>query len=339
MGFAEAKIRQHTISSKDVLKSVLKDEWEKRSAEETTKLVNSMPKRLQEVLERPGQLSCINLDLLNTLLDTKSDTKILLGDLNAKSPSWGSRTLDLKGSQIEDLLCENDLSILNDKKSTYLSKTNGTTSALDITAINHQTTSQARRKILKSAISDHFPIITSINQRVDGTIQSKRSWNFRKANWGKFTSELETLCSLSSPHTLDERLQSFASHINAAAKRSIPRKKNTDTNRIRFTNLCHDVEEVISSCKRKKWTEFCETLDPQKISQHWKVIKTLNNQSTHQEADLLTNTISSSGRDAAPNKETASLLAKHYENKGKLTFNANDSKLLRIYRKTIQDSK
>ncbi|GFW81196.1 reverse transcriptase domain-containing protein [Trichonephila clavipes] len=134
----------------------------------------------------------------------------------------------------------------------------------------------------KSTISDHFPIITSINKRVDGTIQSKRSWNFRKANWGKFTSELEMLCSLSSPHTLDERLQSFASHINAAAKRSIPRvkrrndwvpfwkdtnienlinkrdklstelqKNNTETNRIRFTNLCHEVEEVIFSCKRK----------------------------------------------------------------------------------------
>ncbi|GFX69254.1 hypothetical protein TNCV_3564301 [Trichonephila clavipes] len=64
--------------------------------------------------------SDINLDILNTLLDIKSDTKILLGDLNAKSPSWGSRTLDLKGSQIEDLLCDNDLSVLNDKRSTYL---------------------------------------------------------------------------------------------------------------------------------------------------------------------------------------------------------------------------
>ncbi|GFU71271.1 hypothetical protein TNCV_3782561 [Trichonephila clavipes] len=110
----------------------------------------------------------------------------------------------------------------------------------------------------------------------------------------------------------------FASHINAAAKRSIPRvkrrndwvpfwkdtnkenlinerdklstefqKKNTETNRIRFTNLCHAVEEVISSCKRKKWTEFCETLDPQKLSQHWKVIKILNNQSTHQKQTFL----------------------------------------------------
>ncbi|GFU11940.1 hypothetical protein TNCV_1484071 [Trichonephila clavipes] len=81
------------------------------------------------------------------------------------------------------------------------------------------------------------------------------------------------------------------------------------------------------------------TAIPKKISQHWKVIKTLNNHSTHQKADILTNIISSSGRDAATNKETASLLAKHYENKSKLTFNANDRKLLRTYRKTIQDSK
>ncbi|GFX62612.1 reverse transcriptase domain-containing protein [Trichonephila clavipes] len=289
--------------------------------------INGTQRKIEELTEilnvNKVHIACLQETKLNPNLKLKikgfttlrKDRKDRAGDLNAKSPSWGSRTLDLKGSQIEDLLCDNDLSILNDKRSTYLSKTNGTTSALDITAINHQTASQATWKILKSAISDHFPIITSINQRVDGTIQSKRSWNFRKANWRKFTSELEMLCSLSSPHTLDERLRSFASHINAAAKRSIPRvkrrndwvpfwkdtnienlinerdklstelqKNNTETNRIRFTNLCHEVEEVISSCKRKKWTEFCETLDPQKISQHWKVIKTLNNQSTHQKS-------------------------------------------------------
>ncbi|GFV30614.1 hypothetical protein TNCV_3580461 [Trichonephila clavipes] len=48
----ECKIRQHNISSKDMLKSVLKDEWEKISAEEATKLVHSMPKQLQEIFER-----------------------------------------------------------------------------------------------------------------------------------------------------------------------------------------------------------------------------------------------------------------------------------------------
>ncbi|GFW45851.1 transposable element Tc1 transposase [Trichonephila clavipes] len=44
------KIRQYNASSKDMLKSVLKDQWEKISAEETTRFVSSMLKRLQEVL-------------------------------------------------------------------------------------------------------------------------------------------------------------------------------------------------------------------------------------------------------------------------------------------------
>ncbi|GFS47962.1 transposable element Tcb1 transposase [Trichonephila clavipes] len=52
--FLERKIRQHNISSKDMLKIVFKDEWEKITAEGITKLVNSMPKRPQEVLERRG---------------------------------------------------------------------------------------------------------------------------------------------------------------------------------------------------------------------------------------------------------------------------------------------
>ncbi|GFW19775.1 transposable element Tc1 transposase [Trichonephila clavipes] len=45
------KIRQHNVSSKDMLKSVLKDQWEKISPEETTRFVSSMLKRLQEVLK------------------------------------------------------------------------------------------------------------------------------------------------------------------------------------------------------------------------------------------------------------------------------------------------
>ncbi|GFX72524.1 hypothetical protein TNCV_4061211 [Trichonephila clavipes] len=44
----ERRIRQHNVSSKDLLKSVLKDQWEKISAEKTPRFASSMPKRLQE---------------------------------------------------------------------------------------------------------------------------------------------------------------------------------------------------------------------------------------------------------------------------------------------------
>ncbi|GFV08450.1 hypothetical protein TNCV_4764481, partial [Trichonephila clavipes] len=38
----------HNVSSKDMLKSVLKDQWEKISAEKPQDFVSAMPKRLQE---------------------------------------------------------------------------------------------------------------------------------------------------------------------------------------------------------------------------------------------------------------------------------------------------
>lgn len=50
----ERKIRQHKITSKDMLKSVIMDEWAKISTDDTLKLVKSMPNRLAEVLKRKG---------------------------------------------------------------------------------------------------------------------------------------------------------------------------------------------------------------------------------------------------------------------------------------------
>ncbi|GFT10436.1 hypothetical protein NPIL_284061 [Nephila pilipes] len=95
---------------------------------------------------------------------------------------------------------------------------------------------------------------------------------------------------------LEDKIRTFTMRILSAAKVSISRIKrddwvsywkdanidalihehdklcvvlmanNTDTIRLRFTEICHRVEEKISSCKRKKWAEFCEKLDPRRIS-------------------------------------------------------------------------
>ena len=50
----EKKIRLHQISSKQMLKEVLLREWENISPIDTLKLVQSMPKRLAEVIKRSG---------------------------------------------------------------------------------------------------------------------------------------------------------------------------------------------------------------------------------------------------------------------------------------------
>ncbi|GFT70684.1 hypothetical protein NPIL_301671 [Nephila pilipes] len=114
---------------------------------------------------------------------------------------------------------------------------------------------------------------------------------------------------------------------------------NTDANRLRFTEICHSVEEEISSCRHKKWAEFCEKLVSRRFSQHWKVIKTLNTKTTLGKVNLKSNIISLSSRNATTNKETVLMLAEHYETKSKLDFNASDKKLLKAYRNSIKFSR
>ena len=52
--FLERRIRNHVITSKDMLKTVLTKEWNNNNADYTKKLVPSMPKRLYEVLKQRG---------------------------------------------------------------------------------------------------------------------------------------------------------------------------------------------------------------------------------------------------------------------------------------------
>ncbi|GIY15287.1 hypothetical protein CEXT_784661 [Caerostris extrusa] len=67
---------------------------------------------------------------LQDLASTIVETKILFGHLNAKNPSWDNNLLDAKGKQIEDLIDDLNLTILNTGEITFVSKTNGTASAL-----------------------------------------------------------------------------------------------------------------------------------------------------------------------------------------------------------------
>ncbi|GFY69750.1 reverse transcriptase domain-containing protein [Trichonephila inaurata madagascariensis] len=164
----------------------------------------------------------LDADLIKLLASSPSDIKILLGDLNAKSPSWGSPLLDSNGN---DLLLDLNLSTLNTGETTYLSKSNGATSAIDITAIDIQHIDSAKWRVVKSAISDHFPIITTINLEVEPAPQNN-SWNFRKGNWDKFTDDLDSYCSqITDFNNLKILVQSFNRGVQKAAQLSIPRRK------------------------------------------------------------------------------------------------------------------
>ncbi|GFS79785.1 reverse transcriptase domain-containing protein [Trichonephila clavipes] len=126
--------------------------------------------------------SNINTDLFKKLSSSSSAIKIILGNLNAKNLTWGCSQLHSKGEQFEDLPINLNLSTLNTGDNTYVSKTKETSSAIDITAIGLPHHGIAKWRVIKSVISDHFPIVTKLSLEVGSVSQLKMSRNFRKKN-------------------------------------------------------------------------------------------------------------------------------------------------------------
>ncbi|GFT30229.1 reverse transcriptase domain-containing protein [Trichonephila clavipes] len=246
--------------------------------------------------------SPIDTNILQDLASTSADTKMILEDFNARSPSWGCKILDSKGDQLEDLADDLNLTILNTGENTYVSKTNGTASALDISTINYASSNNAHWKVLDAAINDHFPALTTLPIVQEPNTQEKWSWNFRKANRDGFTQELENLCSDLPKHNDAEKLlHLFTSCIQKATKHHIPRGKrrnnwipfwkdhnikdliqerdsigqelqrnNSEELKRNFIEVSHRVEELILESKKEKWAELCGKLDPRKgTSQYW----------------------------------------------------------------------
>ncbi|GFX01385.1 hypothetical protein TNCV_4736261 [Trichonephila clavipes] len=232
------------------------------------------------------------------------------------------------GDQLEDLADDLNLTILNTGENTYVSKTNGTASALDISAISYASANNAHWKVLDAAISDHFPVLTTLPIVQEPTTQEKLSWNFRKANWNGFTQELENLCSDLPKHNDAEKLlRLFTNCFQKAAKHHISRGKRknnwipfwkdpnikdliqerdsigqelqrNDNEELKrnFIEVSYRVEELILENKKEKWAELCSKLDPRKgASKYWNLLKVLNSSYISIPKTLQSNIISIDG--------------------------------------------
>ncbi|GFX74461.1 RNA-directed DNA polymerase from mobile element jockey [Trichonephila clavipes] len=190
--------------------------------------------------------------------------------------------------------------------SKHVSKTNGTASPLDISAISYASANNAHWKVLDATISDHFPVLTTLPIVQEPTTQEKRSWDFRKVNWDGFTQELENLCSDLPKHNDAEKLlHLLSSCIQKAAKHHIPRGKRRnnwipfwkdhnikDLIQVRdsigqelqrnnrkelkrnFIEVSHREKELILESKKEQWAELCSKLDPRKgTPQYWNLLK------------------------------------------------------------------
>ncbi|GFQ69368.1 hypothetical protein TNCT_203671 [Trichonephila clavata] len=95
----------------------------------------------------------------------------------------------------------------------------------------------------ESAVSDHFPIITSLDLTIDSPPQNMRSSNLRKANWNRFTEYLETCTQMTASKDLEILIQKFILGVQKAAKASIPRGRRKNNWMSYWRD--HNIDELI----------------------------------------------------------------------------------------------
>ena len=122
-----------------------------------------------------------SIDHLMTTPDT-----LILGDFNAHHSSWHVCMLTSA-----DSICNSDFGILNWDTPTRL-PSNATPSSPDVSLASSSLITSTNWNTITTLGSDHLPILIRLQTTVSVTPASHRTYvNLKKANWARFTQEIE----------------------------------------------------------------------------------------------------------------------------------------------------
>jgi len=148
---------------------------------------------------------------------------IFMGDFNARYSLWGSQKQNQKGKLIENIILNNDITLLNTKQSTYIHPATGCLSSIDLTlcsasiALDYSWICQN-----DTHGSDHFPIIIYSNKSYSSSSQLPQFWKINKVDGSKFTVLCEnTLNSTTNNNTTT--IHQFVDILISVANDTIPK--------------------------------------------------------------------------------------------------------------------
>lgn len=199
--------------------------------------IRNVPRNFQFLIIEIGTLSIINvynppnqtlnLGVLETILSSMSTNNILLlGDFNGHHPLWGSDVTNNNGVIFSEFVSNTDLICLNNGDSTRLVGPSQTKSALDVSFISSAFNGQTDWCVLHDYVgmSDHFPILLSLNQTSALNVQNynyfEGRYNTGKADWNRFETYL-----INNPINESSSYVQIAGNIVGAADVSIPKFK------------------------------------------------------------------------------------------------------------------
>ncbi|KAG5878159.1 hypothetical protein JTB14_036047 [Gonioctena quinquepunctata] len=95
---------------------------------------------------------------LRNIINQLPQPFLIMGDLNAHNPIWGSERLDASGRKVEKFLEETNLTLLNTGEGTYLNLRSNKLSALDLAFCSPNIAPSLQWICLGDHLTDHFPI-------------------------------------------------------------------------------------------------------------------------------------------------------------------------------------
>ena len=169
---------------------------------------------------------------------------IIAGDYNCKHVSWNNNKNDRKGTDLYNLLDHYRFSIHRPSDLTHYPYI-GDPACLDF-VVSKDFNLISRVDVINDLSSDHLPLLFTICSDLSPSVPHDH-FNFRKANWKKFTRLVNAKCTplldtdLSSSSLIDQSVESLSSMINESLISAVPKIRN-QTQRYHFSE---DVSNLI----------------------------------------------------------------------------------------------
>ena len=230
---------------------------------------------------------------------------LLLGDMNAKSNTWGEAGPDGYGHGriIDELLLEEDIALLNYNIPTHYSVQHNTVSLIDLSMCSTDCLMEFDLEVMQDLNgSDHYPIQVKVKDPVTIADAPDR-YDIKKADWNMFKLLTITNVKAHEAANVDELIGTIEAQIVSAAAASMPlksgirakppvpwfnrevalarkeriraqravRRNPTIANKIAYSRLKAKCKYIQLQAQRTSWKEYITSINSQ-VSRHqiWK---------------------------------------------------------------------
>jgi exonuclease III/ribonuclease HI len=183
---------------------------------------------------------------------------VIMGDINARSLTWGSSEANQRGLMIESVIEEKNFVVLNSGKPTHYWHV-GPPSHIDVSLTSACLATRCCWNVLDDLMgSDHTPIEITLDVHPDHKTTSLPRWKYAKADWHAFRTTSGIL--LSDENTTDSDVDVFSDNVSEAiikaAEVTVPQTKARKGTRVKPLPYWNDeIKDAISARNRaqKRW--------------------------------------------------------------------------------------